>query len=249
MRLTQDVHLVGGSSTNGFGLSGGMDSHIYVIDGGASLALIDCGMAEGNSIDQIVHHMDAAGLDPDRLEKVFITHHHVDHVGGLHTWQARFGLRAAIAADAAEAIEQADIEANSFRLARDAGVYPPDYQLLPARIDDRLDDGATREVGHLKVRFIATPGHCTGHGCYLVEGRDGRYLFSGDSVFHGGSISLLNTPDSDLAAYRSSILRLATLPFDALLPGHGALALSGGADHVQTAADAFQGLTLPESFV
>jgi glyoxylase-like metal-dependent hydrolase (beta-lactamase superfamily II) len=67
MRLTEDVHLIGGSSVNGFGLSGGMDSHIYVLDGGSSLALIDCGMAEGDSIERIVHHMAEGGLDPDRL--------------------------------------------------------------------------------------------------------------------------------------------------------------------------------------
>lgn len=249
MKLTEDVHLVGGSRLNGFGLSGGMDSHIYLLDGGSSLALVDCGMAEGDSIARIVRNMEQDSLSPERMEKVFITHYHVDHVGGLQAWQERFGLHAAIGADAADAVERADAEATGFRLAREFGVYPSDYEFRPGRIDDRLDDGQTRHVGDLTVRFVATPGHCSGHGCYLVSGRGRSYLFTGDCVFHGGQIALLNTTDSDLAAYRSSILRLETLEFDALLPGHGALALTGGTDHVRIAADAFRSLVLPKSFV
>lgn len=250
MRLTEDVYLVGGSTLNGFGLSGGMDSHIYVLDGGSSLALIDCGMAADNSIARITRNMESDGLRPERLEKVFISHYHVDHVGGLRAWLEQTHLRsAAIGADAAEAVEQANVDATGFRLACESEVYPPEYELHPASIDDPLRDGDVREVGDLTVQFISTPGHCNGHGCYLVIGRGRRYLFTGDCVFHGGEIALLNTADSDVAAYRSSVLRLESLQFDSLLPGHGALALEGGMHHIKIAADAFRTLLLPKGFV
>lgn len=249
MRISDDVALVGGSTINGFGLSGGMDSHIYVIDGGGPLALIDCGMASGDSIERIEANMRGDGLDPDRLEWAFITHYHVDHVGGLSAWQETHDVRGAIGVAAAAAVESADVEATGFRLARKAGVYPSDYVFRPGRIDRPLRHGEVIEVGELTVEFVATPGHCAGHGCYLVSGRGRRHLFTGDCVFHGGKIALLNTDDSDLRAYRSTVLHLATLEFDAMLPGHGALAVDGGKDHVDKAAAAFRTLSVPASVV
>ena len=40
MKLTQDLYVVGGGRF-GFGLSGELDCHVYVLDGGSELALID----------------------------------------------------------------------------------------------------------------------------------------------------------------------------------------------------------------
>lgn len=248
MRLSSDVYLVGGSTLNGFGLSGGVDSHVYVIDGGDELALIDCGMASDDSIDRITATMAADGLDPARLSTVFITHYHVDHAGGLADWQDRLGLTAAVDRQVAGAVEAADGEANGFFLAQASGGYPADYELRPARVQDPLEPGAVRTVGRLMVRQVPTPGHCAGHSAYLVEGRH-RSLFTGDCVFHGGLILLLNTVDSDLAAYRESIFALEELDFEAFYPGHGGLAVTGGQDHVRWAADGFRTLSLPKSFL
>lgn len=249
MRLTEDVYLVGGSPDNGFGLSGGMDSHVYAIDGGDQIALVDCGMASDGSIDRIAGTMRADGLDPDRLSRIFVTHYHVDHCGGLAAWQDRFGVTAAADASVAPAIERADQDANGFALAVRAGAYPPDYELRPAAVADPLEHGAVRSVGRLTVRQVPTPGHCTGHSAYQVDGRSSVSLFSGDCVFHGGEVLVLNTADSDLAAYRESIFRLDALEFDALFPGHGALALTRGTTHVARAAAAFRTLNLPKNFI
>jgi len=82
------------------------------------------------------------------------------------------------------------------------------------------------------------PGHSRGAIAYLVEGRDGRYLFSGDIVFSDGRISLLNCRGSSLADYREHIGRLARLRADALFPGHGAFCLHGGQAHLDRAVTA-----------
>ncbi|HLV57286.1 MAG TPA: MBL fold metallo-hydrolase [Natronosporangium sp.] len=248
MRLTAEVYLVGGSPSYGFGLSGEMDSHVYLIDGGDELALVDCGMARNDSIDRIRDNIRADGLDPARLRRVFLTHHHVDHAGGLAAWQERYGVSGAAGAECAPAVETGDPHATGFALAQAAGIYPPDYELRPATVHDRLVGGEVRRVGELTVEVIATPGHCAGHRAYRVRGRTATHLFTGDCVFTGGRISLLNTPDSDLAAYRASVLALAELEFDALLPGHGAVCLRGGHRHVAAAADAFRTLSLPENY-
>lgn len=40
-----------------------------------------------------------------------------------------------------------------------------------------------RYVDYNGVEIIPTPGHSPGSVCYLVSGADGRYLFSGDTLF------------------------------------------------------------------
>ena len=74
-------------------------------------------------------------------------------------------------------------------------------------------------------------------------------MFSGDGVFHGGKIALLNTPDCLLDLYRSTINQMAEIEFDALLPGHAALTLTDGPAHIALAAEAFRSLLLPPNFV
>lgn len=247
MRLTEEVYLVGGSPSYGFGLSGEMDSHVYLVDGGAELALVDCGMARAGSLVRIRENIRADGLDPDLLTRVFVTHYHVDHAGGLAVWQERQGLTVSADTAAAPAIEAGDSDATGFALAQEAGIYPPDYELRPAAVQDPLSDGDARPVGDLRVEAVATPGHCAGHTAYRLVGTARTHLFTGDCVSFGGRVSLLNTADSDLAAYRASVLRLDRLHVDALLPGHGAVCLWGGGQHIASAAAEFRGLALPRN--
>jgi glyoxylase-like metal-dependent hydrolase (beta-lactamase superfamily II) len=231
---------------NGFGLSKAMDSHIYALDGGNQIALIDCGMGTEGSIDMIIKNMQDDGLDPKKVNQIFITHYHIDHCGGLAAWQERFSIKAYIDESVVDAIHQSDTKATGFRLAQQDGVYPMDYVFKGGRIDVGLKGSDKFKIGRLNLEFIPTPGHCNGHGSYLVTGAR-KYLFTGDCVFAGGKIALLNTEDCDLAKYRETILLLDTLDFDALLPGHGAIALSGGKEHVRIVADAFRTLSLPRS--
>ena len=60
--------------------------------------------------------------------------------------------------------------------AADAGMLPS-YDLL-------LEDESVLEVGRLRIRTIATPGHTPGSMCFAVEGTP--LLFSGDTLFPGG---------------------------------------------------------------
>ena len=73
------------------------------------------------------------------------------------------------------------------------------------------------------------PGHCNGHYCLRLVGRDRTYLFSSDCVFWGGAIILQNVPDSNVQRYAASCNRIAELEFDALLPGHHLISLRTGA--------------------
>jgi hydroxyacylglutathione hydrolase len=248
VKLTSDVYLVGGGVFNGFGISRNADCHIYAIDGGDEIALIDCGMGTGDSIDRILSNMAADGLDSSKLKYIFLTHYHIDHCGGLAEWQERLPIKAFIDADAVPTIHSGDTHNNGLDLAKKGGWYPDDYLYRVAKIEKALVAGDTFRVGVFDLAFFPTPGHCNGHSSYLLNG-ERKYLFTGDCLFAGGKIALSNTDDCSIEKYRETVLALDELEFDALLPGHGSFALSGGKEHVRIAADAFRSLLLPKSFV
>ncbi len=155
MRLTGDVVMVGGGSLTGFGLSSDFDAHVYLLDGGDALALVDCGMGTKRGMEQVLARVAGAGVDPAGIQFLFLTHFHTDHAGGAARYRERLALQVAIGRDAQPALESGDHRATAFAAARDAGVFPADYEYPPCPVDDPLDDGDVRTVGRLTVRYIA----------------------------------------------------------------------------------------------
>jgi len=247
MRLTDDIVLVGGGPIFGFGLTTGTDAHCYLVDGGDELALIDCGMGSDASMAMLLDAVRASGRDPDRITSLLITHYHADHAAGAAAYRRELGLQVMASAEAAEAMEGADHQRTAFAPAQALGLYPPDAVFPPCPIDRRLAPGEAVRVGHLSIRALPTPGHCAGHLAYLVEGGQRTCLCSGDALFAGGKIYLQAVPDCDLQACLASIQSLAEVQFEALLPGHGALALTGGRQHLDIALRAIDALALPGS--
>jgi glyoxylase-like metal-dependent hydrolase (beta-lactamase superfamily II) len=80
MKLTQNIYVVGGGQF-GFGLSGILDCHVYVLDGGSELALVDPGLGMPSDFDTILENIKNDGLDPNKIRKMILTHYHCDHVG------------------------------------------------------------------------------------------------------------------------------------------------------------------------
>ncbi|CAB4324730.1 MAG: MBL fold metallo-hydrolase [Actinobacteria bacterium] len=106
---------------------------------------------------------------------------------------------------------------------RDAGyevaVTAADAAMLPS-YDLLLEDDSVIEVGRLRLRTIATPGHTPGSMCFALEGTP--VLLSGDTLFPGGPGNA-TFEGGDFATIIDSIdTRLFTMPPSTLvLPGHG----------------------------
>ena len=107
---------------------------------------------------------------------------------------------------------------------REAGyqvaVTAADAEMLPS-YDLVLEDDAVIEVGRLRVRTIATPGHTPGSMCFAVEGTP--ILLTGDTLFPGGPGNT-SMPGGDFPTIINSIERRLFARFDAstvVLPGHG----------------------------
>jgi glyoxylase-like metal-dependent hydrolase (beta-lactamase superfamily II) len=138
----------------------------------------------------------AAVLGGERPAAVLLTHIHPDHVGGAGA------LRAATGAPLAVHRRRADFT---------VGGQP----LAPDRL---LDDGD--EIAHAggRLRVVHTPGHESGHVCYLDPERG--WLFTGDLILGTGT-TIVAPPDGDMVAYLASLRRLRELRLTRIFPGHG----------------------------
>jgi glyoxylase-like metal-dependent hydrolase (beta-lactamase superfamily II) len=128
------------------------------------------------------------------VRRVVETHGHWDHI------------------QAVEAVRDAGI---------DVAVTAADASMLPS-YDQILEDSTAFDIGRLRFRTIATPGHTPGSMCFSVDGTP--LLFSGDTLFPGGPGNT-TFEHSDFATIIRSIedrLFAAFGPDTLVLPGHGA---------------------------
>lgn len=244
MRLTSDVYVVGGGRT-GFGLSGILDCHVYLLNSGSELALIDVGFGASGDFDQILQNVRADGLDPKKIRKLILTHYHADHIGAAKEAFERLDAEVIASHIAAPAIRESDEKAVALDVAKAAGFYPPDFSLPPCSVHTEVKEGDVIKVGNLALQVWETPGHCDGHLSFFLTGGERNYLIGADLVFEGGRVLLQNIHDCRIDAYAASVFKVQKLDFDALLPGHYQIALRYGKEHVDKAAASFRQLGVP----
>jgi len=175
-----------------------------------SAALVD----PGGDVDLLLAEVDRAGV---RLEKLLLTHAHVDHVGGTLAIARRLNLPIL-----------GPQEGDAFWLdalpdqARMYG-FPPAEAFRP---DHWLHDGETVELGELRFQVIHCPGHTPGHVVFYEP--ESRHAFVGDVLFQG-SIGRTDFPRGDHRALLHAIReKLFPLGDDvAFVPGHGPMSTFG----------------------
>ncbi|WP_206931888.1 hydroxyacylglutathione hydrolase [Roseococcus thiosulfatophilus] len=104
-----------------------------------------------------------------RLDWLFITHHHGDHVAGIPEVQARFGAKVAGAA--------------------------ADAHRLP-KLDVALKPGDSFALGEAKAQILDSPGHTLGAIAWHFP--DGPAVLSGDTMFAAGCGRLLEGTPADM---------------------------------------------------
>jgi len=247
MQLTRRVFLVGSGST-GFSLSHDSDCHIYLVDGGSELALVDAGAGPG--VPETVGNICAHGFALEDVRWLFLTHFHADHAGGAAALRAALpGLKVLASKEGAGWLRSGDERAISLDMGKKGGYYAPEYRFEPCPVDVELSDGQTVRVGDLDIEVLDVPGHSRGHIALLMRDAGLTYLFSGDALFFGGKILLQSTWDCDLQEHLRSILKLAGLGVDVFLPGHGAFSLRNGQRHADAAASWIERCLVPPSFL
>ena len=77
-----------------------------------------------------------------------------------------------------------------------------------------------KDIHELKIpefKIIDTPGHSKGGICILYK----DVLFSGDTLFHRGTIGRTDLPGSNESEMKKSLKKLSKIKYKILCPGHG----------------------------
>ncbi|MFE9133165.1 MBL fold metallo-hydrolase [Streptomyces sp. NPDC007355] len=183
------------------------------------LTLIDAGWA--GTAAGTAAAIRAAGLDPDRLRRIVLTHCHRDHVGSAQELADRHGaeilahrLDAPVVRGEAPVPEPdlLDWEISLF----EHGMTVPEAP--PTRVDREVEDGEELGFGDGAV-VVHTPGHTPGSMAVHLP-RHG-VLFTGDTVasVQGVTFGVFHV---DRALALDSMRRLAKLAPSVLCCGHGA---------------------------
>jgi hydroxyacylglutathione hydrolase len=239
MNILPGVELVGGGWL-GFSLSDRHDSNVFLVHSGADALLIDAGSGLGTA--RILSNISAV-LEPRCVSRILLTHAHPDHAAGAASLVATLGAEVMASSEVAEVVSNGDEATSGLATARRAGIYPEHLRFTSTPV--RAFGGPIAGIGDIEIHAVPTPGHASGHVCYLAIVGGRRVLFSGDLVFTRGRTALLATPDTDVLRLAESIAVVADLQPDILLPGHGSFALTDARAHLDAALDAFAAHRLP----
>ncbi len=162
----------------------------------------------GGDLDRIEAAIAQQGVT---VEKILLTHGHIDHAGGAAELKERLGVPV-----------EGPHRADQFLLDSlpETGA---NYGLDGARVitpDRWLDEGDEVTVGGLTFDILHAPGHSPGSVVFVS--RDARFALVGDVVFKG-SVGRTDLPGGDHGQLIDAIKR-KVLPLGddvAFIPGHG----------------------------
>jgi hydroxyacylglutathione hydrolase len=168
----------------------------------------------GGDLDTIRAEVDKSGAT---VEKVFLTHGHIDHCAGARTLADHYG----VPVEGPHREERFWLEMLPQQSARFG--FPAAQTFEP---DSWLDDGDTVHFGNESLEVYHCPGHTPGHIVFFSRAH--RIALVGDVLF-AGSIGRTDFPRGNHADLIRSIRgKLWPLGDDVtFVPGHGPLSTFG----------------------
>ncbi len=141
------------------------------------------------------------------LQKILLTHGHIDHIGAVADLAEKTGCEVYIHSDDLENLSDYDLSLSN-------------YLGIPLKAFKKakpLKDGDNVTQDELVFKVISTPGHTSGSVCYLCK----EVMFSGDTLFYR-SVGRTDMIDGDYSKLRESLNKLKNLNFDyTVYSGHG----------------------------
>jgi glyoxylase-like metal-dependent hydrolase (beta-lactamase superfamily II) len=157
----------------------------FLVHTGTKLVLIDAGAGKllGPDTGDLLNNLRAAGYRPEEVDEIYLTHMHVDHVGGqIASGQLAFP-NAIVRVDKREAdywlneanMRAAPAEAKRFFDGAKVSVTP---YMQAGKV--KMFEGATALIPGMRAQ--SAYGHTPGHTMYVVESRGEKLVLWGDIV-------------------------------------------------------------------
>ncbi|GAA5014399.1 MBL fold metallo-hydrolase [Acinetobacter puyangensis] len=167
--------------------------------------LIDAGTAKcfGPTLGHVLENLKHAGIQPEQIDTILITHAHPDHLCGITVdgKMAYPNAKVYLAKEDAEYWTSAYNEAEAshffkplFKMTRDA--------LKPYQQAGQLVVFTKTSFNVPNVQLLATPGHTEGHSSYLVDGKNGQKFLGLGDIVHYAAVQFpypdaIYKPDTD----------------------------------------------------
>jgi len=198
------------------------DSHVYLIGTAASkdLTLVDAGITGKGKYK--IQSLAQGGVDLTSIKRVIMTHTHLDHIGCLSEIMKEIpAAELWIHTFEAEPIEQGD-DRPVYGMQMFKQMCQAQYRLAPDafkfKVHRKLNDGDILDIGGMSWEVVHIPGHSMGGiALYL---RDRGILIPGDVVYADYAIGRFDLHGADAAELKKSLLKLAAMEVNILLPGH-----------------------------
>lgn len=198
----------------------------------SNIILVDAGCP--GQLPQIKEAIAKAGISFDKLDKVILTHHDIDHIGSISSILNELPDVKVLAHEKEKSyidgeecpIKLAQMENNLNLLSPQMKII---YEKLKAgfekskvNVDKTLADGESLPYcGGIKVVF--TPGHTLGHICLYLEKY--KILIAGDalSVENGMLCEISQDTNFDMKLYINSLKKLTEYDIETVICYHGGM--------------------------
>ncbi|MFL5485454.1 MAG: MBL fold metallo-hydrolase [Gemmatimonadaceae bacterium] len=172
-----------------------------VIDERSNRAVI---VDPGSEGDRLVAAVDQSGA---KLDAVWVTHAHVDHVGAIASIKRKWDVPIYL-----HPLDRRLYDA----AARQAEMYGVPFEEPPPP-DREFADGQRLELGDIEMTVLHAPGHAPGH--VVIHGNG--IALVGDCLF-AGSIGRTDLPLSNPPQLAATLEKISALPAATVVyPGHG----------------------------
>ncbi|KPK28086.1 MAG: MBL fold metallo-hydrolase [Nitrospira bacterium SG8_3] len=198
------------------------DSHVYLVGEPSSkdLSFIDAGMIGKG--DYKVKSIKNLGIQLEDIKRIIMTHTHMDHIGCLAEIQEQIPWAELwMHTLEAEPLEQGD-DRVVYGMEMFRGICEMQYGIKPGafkfQVDRKLQGSENLEVGGMTWEVLHIPGHSPGSiGLY---DRATKTLIPGDVVYADYAIGRFDLHGANGPELKDSLMRLAELEVEILLPGH-----------------------------
>lgn len=179
--------------------------------------LIDTGWGETGG-GQTLSLLNKSGYKPEEIKKVFLTHLHPDHVGGMVNNGEKVFPNAKVYVDSNE-------YEYWLKNSKNDSFSKPARDFLNTYKDDIVSFKDPAILPWLK--FLPSPGHTPGHGTFVIDNANQEYIIGGD-IFHclqvqaaHPEITVIYDIDQDMARKsRKEFLQNASRNGSIVLGGH-----------------------------